>query len=280
MLIEKLAGRHLYQMWSDLSLDHKRIVMQDIANIVVQLSGLKFDAIGSMMKNGVIGPLLYRIPTDDYREETGMSHRPFISTLEYLQFFRELRSDGSEIFAKVEDILNSHLSSASFSSCLDPPFRLIHGDFDAQNLLFTGGTRQTDDECSEIVPPHLSGVIDWEYATTGPAYYLYEYPVFIQDSDDNKSAYAENAILRRQFLSTLIHSFPKMSKERAEVRSSMNKTYILNWFHDVFVAMGGLSKEEWPRLAAEFVDEVEDDTGQAYQGRIDYEPDEDVMSDD
>ena len=125
-------------------------------------------------------------------------------------------------------------------------------------------------------PPRLSGIIDWVYAATGPAYYLYEYPIFIQDIDHNKSPYADNAILRRHFLSKLIHSFRKGSKEREEVRMCMKKSYILNWFHDAFVQMGGLSKEQFAVLAGNFVNEAEEGTGAPYQGRPDYVPDEDV----
>jgi len=276
MLIEKKPGRRLYHIWDDLSLEHKKIVMERVANVLVELSRLKFNVIGNMMKGDAIGPPFYQVPIDEYREETAMSNKPFSPTLEYLQFFLELRSYGSGVFARVGDILKSHLSSVAASALLSPPFRLMHGGFDAQNFLFEVGTQGDDGYSSKFDPPRFSGIIDWEYEVTGPAYYLYEYPIFIQDDDHNKSAYADNAILRRHFLSKLIHSFPKGSKEREEVRMCMKKSYILNWFHDAFVQMGGLSKEQFAVLAGNFVNEAEEGTGAPYQGRPDYVPDEDV----
>lgn len=59
------------------------------------------------------------------------------------------------------------------STCFQAPFRLIHPDFDGQNMIFTEDGNG---------PPQLSGIIDWEYTYTGPLYELYEYPIFIIDN--------------------------------------------------------------------------------------------------
>jgi Phosphotransferase enzyme family len=215
-------------MWDQLSLDDKKLVLVDIANVLAQLLSFRFDQIGCVQAPGVVGPLLYRLCSDEgWKEMTGSSG-PFQSTIDYLQFFCSLRSDGSEIYTSVKAVLDSYLSIHGCLPPLVPPFRLIHADFDAQNLLFTGGPSSDDGhEPSDTTPVHLSGVLDWEYAFIGPLYYLYEYPIFIQDSDDNKGAYEYNAVLRRHFIRALIHSFPKGSKERADVRLSMDKNYVL-----------------------------------------------------
>lgn len=281
MLLEKLPGRHLYKMWDQLSLDDKKIVLVDIANVLAQLSSLRFDQIGCIQAPGVVGPLLYKVCVDEGWKETTGSSGPFQSTIDYLQFFRSLRSGGSEIYTDVKAVLDSYLSIHGCFSPLVPPFRLIHADFDAQNLLFTGGPSSDDGrEPFDTTPVRLSGVLDWEYAFIGPLYFLYEYPIFIQDSDDNKGAYEHNAVLRPHFIRALLHSFPKGSKERADVRLSMDKNYVLKWFYDVFVVMGGGLGPNMKMLAEEYVKEVRDGTGVAYQGRADYTPDDIVLSDD
>ncbi|KAE9408873.1 hypothetical protein BT96DRAFT_1095141 [Gymnopus androsaceus JB14] len=50
------------------------------------------------------------------------------------------------------------------------PFRLIHGDFDGQNMLIA---RSTDEKS----PPRITAIIDWENTYSGPLYVLYEYPI-------------------------------------------------------------------------------------------------------
>jgi hypothetical protein len=61
-----------------------------------------------------------------------------------------------------------------------------------------------------------------------PPHFLYKYRIFIQDSDDDKPAYADNAALRPHFVRALRHCFPKSSAQRTEVEISMKKDYTLN----------------------------------------------------
>ena len=279
ILMERLPGRHLYQMWDRLTLDHKKGVLSDIARLLAQLSQLKFDRIGCLMSRNTVGPLLYRMGDGAGGERT-CAVGPFESTMDYLLSFIETQTDKSEIFSEVEEVLKSYISTHRPSSSLTAPFRLIHADFEAQNLLFTGGifdNRDVDDP----IRPRISGIIDWEYAYIGPVYFLYEYPIFIQDSDDNKAVYADNAILRPHFLRALRQCFPTSSPDRADVKTCMKKDYTLNWFGNVFVRMaGGLRLQDLKMVATEYVCNVRDGTGKPYQGRMDYVSDEEVVSDD
>jgi len=279
MLMERIPGRHLYQIWDRLTLAHKKTVLSDIARLLAQLSQLKFNRIGCLSAaTGIVGPLICRMGDATGGEKT-CTERPFESTLEYLLYFLNAQTDGSEIFSEVETVLKSYISTQGNSPPLSGPFRLIHADFDAQNLLFTGGISANSVEDAD--PPRLCGVIDWEYAYTGPVYFLYEYPIFIQDSDDNKAAYADNAVLRPHFLRALRQSFPKGSAGRTEVEASMKKNYTLNWFHGVFVGMaGGLGLQGLKMVSTEYVSNVRNGTGKPYMGRYDYLSDEEVLSDD
>jgi Ser/Thr protein kinase RdoA (MazF antagonist) len=279
ILMERMPGRHLYQIWDKLKLDHKKTVLSNIANILAELSKLKFDKIGCLNSDNKVGPLLYRMG-DVTGEERTCTDGPFESTLDYFLSFLNAQTDGTEIFSEVEAILESYMSTHRNSPALTLPFRLIHADFDAQNLLFTGEFSD-DPGGDDTAPPCLSGVIDWEYAYTGPLYFLYEYPIFIQDSDDNKAAYADNAILRPHFVRALRQCFPKGSTDRTDVETSMKKDYTLNWFHQIFIGMaGGLGSQGLKMVTKEYLCNVRDGTGKPYWGRIDYVSDEEVLSDD
>ena len=272
ILMERMPGRHLYQLWDSLSLDYKKIAISEIARVVSQLQQQRFDSIGCLSMTH-IGPLIYRMggPEGDERIYKG---GPFNSTLDYLLHFLNAQTDGSEVFSEVEAVLRSHFEMYGSDIALLEPFRLTHADFDAQNILFTGGI-SNDPELDDGGPPRLSGVIDWEHAYTGPLYFLYEYPIFIQDSDDNKEAYADNAILRRVFKRALLQYAPDGCMVWIELQTAMKKNYTLNWFHRVFVRMaGGLGLPSLKMLAAEYVGNVRHGTGKAYEGRFDYVSDD------
>ncbi|KAF7597136.1 hypothetical protein BBP40_009474 [Aspergillus hancockii] len=53
VLMQTLPGRHLYNTWDGLSLNHKRSVLSQIAAILTQLGILHFDEIGSLQENGL-----------------------------------------------------------------------------------------------------------------------------------------------------------------------------------------------------------------------------------
>lgn len=46
--MEKLPGRHLYQIWDELSMAYKKSVLSEITSVIVQLASLRFDKIGSL----------------------------------------------------------------------------------------------------------------------------------------------------------------------------------------------------------------------------------------
>ena len=78
VLMEKLPGRHLYKIWEDLSLDHKKAVLSQMASVLVQFASLEFDKIGCLLEDGV-RPIIH----PRFHELEG----PFISACDYLLSF-------------------------------------------------------------------------------------------------------------------------------------------------------------------------------------------------
>ncbi|KAF7553693.1 hypothetical protein G7Z17_g3435 [Cylindrodendrum hubeiense] len=170
VLMEKMPGKDLYNMWDDLAIDHKKAVLTQITSVIVQLASLKFDKIGCLNEAGV-SPLV--------SSSSDLPSGPFDSVYAYLTSFIStvhVRSvELVELYQQIQKEVAGFLALNKQATYLQPSFSMIHADFDGQNMLFeeqTGGS-----------PPRLSGIIDWEYSYTGPLYFLYEYPTFIQDFD-------------------------------------------------------------------------------------------------
>jgi hypothetical protein len=136
----------------------------------------------------------------------------------------------------------------------------------------------TDPRVTDGDPPRLVGIIDWEYSHTAPLYFLYEYPIFIQDNDNDKSAYSTNAILRRHFVRELRSQFPRGSEEyREAMETMMAKCSTLNTFQDIFTLCG----LDWNMMKWSVVGYLRDEeggTGKPYRGRVDWKPDPDLDS--
>ena len=119
--------------------------------------------------------------------------------------------------------------------------------------------------------PKLTGLIDFEYAVTGPLYFLYEYPIFIQDVSWSEELYAENAILRAHFIQAIHGALPNAEAQSTFIASMNQKSFALNGFRDAFMTMR-CSEKTLVSLAKNYVQSLEDGTGLAYSGRLDYIP--------
>lgn len=241
MLIEHLPGLPLYKVWPQLTLDHKKSVISDIASLLAELSNLTFDKIGCLTSGGKIGSLLSPLPKGEITA-TG----PFTLTSDYLLSFLPSNTCPSGVYSRVRRILLSYVSQTENTSLLAPPFRIIHTDFDAQNILLLPPISGTD--------PKVSGIIDWEFAYTGPPCFFYDYPVFIQDSEDNDSAHWENETLRTLFSEKLVNSFPP--KESVVPLKCMEKRNVLDAFRERIMNMICYSEVERTEMAETYVDEL------------------------
>lgn len=280
--MEHMPGRHLYQIWDDLTVDHKKAALSQIAAVLGQLAQLRFLQIGSVQEDFTLGPLLRTSNRADDFNWITIASGPFTSTFDYLAsvieagFANHRESEGENVDSILFDfrnILEAYHVQHAVSSSIRPPFRLLHTDFDGQNMLFT------DPKHTNGAPPRLTGIIDWEHAHTAPLYFLYEYPIFIQDNDSEKTAYTTNAILRPHFFRELCAQFPRDSEGYLEVRECMKaKCSTLNTFRDIFM----LCEMEWNLLrgsALEYIREEKEGNGMPYRGRVDWVPDPELDSD-
>jgi hypothetical protein len=101
-----------------------------------------------------------------------------------------------EELEKKLDLLQSKLSEDNpFDDLIDkPPFALVHGDFDAQNMLVDDNT--------------IAGIIDWEFSHTGTLWDICKYPIWIREVKARNDAEVEenlkNKELRDQFRQEMV----------------------------------------------------------------------------
>jgi aminoglycoside phosphotransferase (APT) family kinase protein len=187
------------------------------------------------------------------------------------------RDDAKAQYPAIESVVRSFLDEQADNAVLHAPFRLTHGDFDGQNLLFT---------TSASGPPKLTGVIDWEASYTGTLYYLFEYPIFMRDNDMDEEQYDNNRVLRKHFVQSLAQRFSKGSPERRDARETFRqKSGLLNQFRYVFMTSNWEDESDEYNEAKGYKDFVtgadDDEYGayNAYGGKLDWEPDSELESD-
>ncbi|KAI9753430.1 MAG: hypothetical protein M1815_006223 [Lichina confinis] len=293
MLMQRMPGRHLFKFWHTLDTDSKKHVIGQIARALAQLASLKFDRIGWLGGDGQVGPIHGDCGGGDDDDDDDAQHDvrgPFASTAEYLtSFVSEKGVRSAELRRCYRDIrheLQRYLDAHEDERYLRAPYRLIHADFNGQNLLFrydggiVNGQYSTSLSASSCAPPQLTGIVDFENSYVGPLYFLYEYPVFVQDVDWSREQYAENKVLRRYFVRALRAQFAHRSAAHDDARACMrNKDYPLNDFWRLFVPVSE-PEESMVSLAQEYLRNLRDGTGRAYSGRSDYTPDTDSEEDD
>lgn len=133
------------------------------------------------------------------------------------------REDAEMIIPKLIErlaLLQYKLSENNPFESIDlPPFTLIHGDFDEQNILVE---RSPVDNDIKIV-----GIIDWELSHTGTLYDLCEYPSWIQveefrpydvPSEEMLQENRENQDLRAYFRDKMIEIFGKKGGQLLDMK--------------------------------------------------------------
>jgi hypothetical protein len=276
VLMERLEGQPLCKIWTGLTLEHKKSVIGQLAHVLGQLAELKFDSIGSLKADGTLGPLL-----NITEPEIAVDETPYWSTIDYFCAF--LREDNPartpaarEHYRAIQEELKSFMDDKVGNPTLNAPFRLIHNDLDSQNVLVT----QED----KTLPPKISGIIDWDWSYTGPLYYLCEYPHDICDWDDAPEDYADNKILRKHLVATLVDHFPENSPERKHIKQCFReKSYILNYFQSLFTT------RVWPEsmegsLVKQYLKKMRGEGALwgrlPYSGTFDWERDSDLSDSD
>lgn len=275
MIMEHMEGQHLYRIWDDLSIEHQKAALSEIAKVLAQLASCEFDSIGSLQADLTIGPLMHSVRAEENGIDTILTKMkgPFTSPEDYLESFIDDVSIPPHLVSLMSDVrglIHDYFVSHGQDSLLQPPFRLIHADFDGQNMLFSIPDSQTGD------PPRLTAIIDWEYAHSGPLYFLYEYPIFIQDVDWSKDLYEKNAVLRPALCKALRGQFLEGSKAWEDARAALpsGRSARLNNFSWLFMQGWNWSMVE--EAMRGYVNEEKQGLGKPYDGRIDWTPDPDV----
>lgn len=199
----------------ELSLDHKLDIIGQVAEVYGQLAGLKFDEFGSLKLDGTLGPLL-----DQTEWWQPLGDKAFASTIDYMNaYLKEDNVDRTKearaLYPEIKKKISAYLEHNVFNSTLHAPYRLIHGDSGFQNVLVVQQDRSQ--------APKISGIIDWDWSYAGPLYYLYEYPTNILDWDEEPESHADNKVLRKHFVASMAHHFPKGSADREQVKQSFRE---------------------------------------------------------
>ncbi|KAI7190315.1 hypothetical protein KC316_g5285 [Hortaea werneckii] len=279
VLQERLPGQSLSKIYDDLSIEHKLAAISQMGEVVANLGRLHFPAIGSLKEHGEVGPLQNYVYDDEPgRDPTGPHH----TLKDYM--FSFLSAEGGQfaaaraLFPAVKENLEPLLAENAQNPILNPPWRLMHVDFDWQNVLF-----QQDESAG---PPRLSGVVDWDCSFTGPVYYLYDYPPFIQDDDAEKDRWETNKAARKQYVKSILNSFPEGSEARNEVWECFRqKSAWLNRFPHIFF-LRRWNDEDAEKIFVESYSYVlqkgynaAKGWWHAYTGRWNYEPDSEFRED-
>ena len=274
VIMERLNGKTLCNIWRDIPLEHKLAVIEQLADVVWRLSEQKFDRIGSLTANGTIGPLLHL--TEDTQP---VADHAFSSTIEYL--FSFLKDDNvarkktaREQYPAIREELRSFMERNATNALIHAPYRLMHIDPDMQNIIVVPSDGP--------YPLKISGILDWDWAHTAPVYYLWEYPTFICDSHFFKIDYDDNKALRKHFVASLIQHFPEDSPERKLVKQCFReKSFILNRFYSVFMTQ---EYEDEVSLVNSYLAGLRGETDewwrQPYGGRLDWKMDSDLEDSD
>ncbi|KAM0714421.1 hypothetical protein Q7P37_010208 [Cladosporium fusiforme] len=281
VLMERLNGIKLCDVYDGLSLEHKIAVIEQLADMVAQLSELQFGQIGSLNSACKVGPLLN--PSRGTYEAYPDIEGPLNTVWEFMcAGLNEKRLHRSQTLMKHYPEIKEHLqplvAALESSQSLQPPYRLVHSDLQLYNILVTHEDKTQ--------PPKITGIIDWDWAYVGPLYYLFEYPKAITGNVMTDKEDEENKIVRKHFVKALAQHFPKGSTDREMVRRCFREksdyiTLALRYFVDW---MNGDTEEELGCTRG-FLKRIRGDYGPDFPhhpyGCIeDWEPDSDLECDD
>ncbi|KAJ5184629.1 Aminoglycoside phosphotransferase [Penicillium cf. griseofulvum] len=173
ILMEKMPGKSLN--WSLTTEKQRRKVIDQLANIYIELQAHSFDTMGSLVMDEFgsqhVGPFASE-STSDYTHSL-KALGPFSSLEQYYRAHIELILDliiRQELYAsRPVDAFLIHLYllenlSTILNNDLDGKFYLKHADEKGDHIL-------VDDQF------HITGIVDWEWAHTGPKSVAFNSPI-------------------------------------------------------------------------------------------------------
>ena len=192
---EFIEGIPLSEAWKSYSELEKNEVAHKIAEVVVQLGEIRFDAIGSMQPNGTLGPTVEGVKLfrgrDAFHGPECYDIGPYASIEQYVVAYynKEIYYYSNAPDSDFDDDAFELESRADFVKCLggkrasveaelqansrEEPFVLCHGDLQGRNFMMQG--------------TNIAAVIDWEFAGSFPLSELVDSGVEVLEMDDEES---------------------------------------------------------------------------------------------
>ncbi|KAI4726112.1 hypothetical protein E4T49_06137 [Aureobasidium sp. EXF-10728] len=155
MLMEKLPGKPL--QWSDASAQQKTKVMEQLANVFLELEKHPFPATGSLSQDGKVGPF-------------AQGHM-FLSPSKSLGPFSTLQESLTSIlYHEIDMIKDGELATLATDNYLTHLWRLEHlPSLLASTIDDKFYIKHADDKGDHILVDedyNITGIIDWEFAST------------------------------------------------------------------------------------------------------------------
>ncbi|RUS32078.1 hypothetical protein BC938DRAFT_476335 [Jimgerdemannia flammicorona] len=207
MLIEKVPGVSLYDVWEDLLMEQKKQVLRQIADIAVQLFRLTFK-IGSLYRAAdgdyAVGPLVSRPFFIEERGAMDFDRGPWATTCDYLAAAarREisfLRVHQTTAMAAMPGMLKAGIptDTPAIRGTFERLARLAPAFSPKELTLDRCGLKHTDLRLSNFLVNGtcVTGLIDWECAGTYPAWSCAEYPSWIDGESESEGEREEKAQL-------------------------------------------------------------------------------------
>ncbi|KAH6666545.1 hypothetical protein F5X68DRAFT_236984 [Plectosphaerella plurivora] len=273
VLMERLPGKPLYRFFDDLSLDHKKAVITQISDLIVQFASVKFDKIGCLTPEGRTGPLITRgrIIRDDNSivlDTPARTGGPFENTIDYMHHHADPES--AEL-PELQDLYRETLKRLDASmegrghTMFDGPFAIRHIGPDGYGILFT--------QPSDGSPPKLTGLVDFEYTHSTPLWWVCDYPTLIQDDHMEPECYEDNAVLRPYLVSEMLKRLPT-AEARTTFIDSLNATSCLaiHEFSNCFMdgPLGEEARLFWGQWYVKDMDGEDDGLAPGWRGPDEY----------
>ncbi|TFK41658.1 hypothetical protein BDQ12DRAFT_765143 [Crucibulum laeve] len=186
ILMTKVDGVPLCSVWNDMDDNKQEVVLQQVIDILLQLSSLRFNSIGALMKgDGVTKPTWHIVPmltvTDSYGSEvlSAILHQMYMSVLDFWVAYANKKLQcvtndefGNNISGEYAMFwfMHSLIPSIYDTSLNASGFLITPGNFHSQNIMVTNID-------SSLL--HITAVIDWEFTVTNPTSSFARYPLFI-----------------------------------------------------------------------------------------------------
>jgi len=251
VLMERMEGSRLNDIWYELTTEHQLSVLEQLAQMLEQLAGLHFDQIGSLTAGGKVGPLV-NLTRNLHEPLSG----PFTSTLDFFltgvenDVLRDGSEDTKSLWPTIEVELRALFAREASNPTLNPPYRLIHDDLEFFNILVTHDDKD--------MPPKITAIIDWDWAYTGPLHYLCEYPpptIGYAGDEDEKP---KEKLLRKHFVKALMQRYPKGSADRENVkRCFREKSVELRSFIPMFTNYNSEKIAPFSSLAKDYLSNLQ-----------------------